>query len=49
VEQITVAGNFFTLLKEVEDVGADLWLGLALGTIVASPSLRIKGLMVSGS
>ena len=49
VEQITVAGNFFTLLKEVEEVGADLWLGLALGTIVASPSLRIKGLMVSGS
>ena len=49
VEQITVAGNFFTLLKEVEEVGADLWLGLGLGTIVASPSLRIKGLMVSGS
>ena len=36
-------------LKEVEEVGADLWLGLGMGSIVASPSLRIKGLMVSGS
>ena len=49
VEQITVAGNFFTLLKEVEEVGADLWLGIPQGSVVASPSLRIRGLMVSGS
>ena len=49
VEQITVAGNFFTLLKEVEEVGADLWLGIPQGSVVASPSLRIQGLMVSGS
>ena len=48
VEQIVVAGNFFTLLKEVEEVGSDLWLGLGMGSIVASPSLRVKGLMVSG-
>ena len=49
VEQITVAGNFFTLLKDVEDVGSDLWLGIPLGSVVASPSLKIKSLMVSGS
>ncbi len=49
VEQITVAGNFFTLLKEVEEVGADLWLGIPQGSVVASPSLRIQSLMVSGS
>ncbi|MBQ6711701.1 MAG: TldD/PmbA family protein [Clostridia bacterium] len=49
VEQITVAGNFFTLLKEVEEVGADLWLGIPQGSVVASPSLRVQGLMVSGS
>ncbi len=49
VEQITVAGNFFTLLKEVEEVGSDLWLGMPVGTIVGSPSLKVKGLMVSGS
>lgn len=49
VEQITVAGNFFTLLNEVEEVGADLWLGIPQGSVVASPSLRLKGLMVSGS
>jgi PmbA protein len=49
VEQITVAGNFFTLLKEVEEVGADLWLGIPQGSVVASPSLRLQGLMVSGS
>ena len=49
VEQITVAGNFFTLLKEAEEVGADLWLGIPQGSVVGSPSLRLKGLMVSGS
>lgn len=49
VEQITVAGNFFTLLKEVEDVGGDLWLGIPQGSVVGSPSLRIQSLMVSGS
>ena len=48
VEQITVAGNFFTLLKEVEEVGSDLWLGIPQGSVVASPSLKIRGLMVSG-
>ena len=48
VEQITVAGNFFTLLKEVEAVGSDLWLGIPQGAVVGSPSLRVKGLMVSG-
>ena len=44
-----MAGNFFTLLKEVEEVGSDLWLGIPQGSIVASPSLKIRGLMVSGS
>ncbi len=48
VEQITVAGNFFTLLKEVEAVGDDLWLGLS-SAVVGSPSLRVRSLMVSGS
>ncbi len=49
VEQITVAGNFFSLLKDVEEVGADLWLGMPQGAVVGSPSLKIRGLMVSGS
>lgn len=49
VEQITVAGNFFTLLKEVQAVGSDLWLGIPQGSVVAAPSLLLKGLMVSGS
>lgn len=49
VEQITVAGNFFTLLKEVQAVGADLWLGFPQGSVVGAPSLLLRGLMVSGS
>ena len=49
VEQITVAGNFFTLLKEVREVGTDLWLGIPQGSVVGSPSLLLEGLMVSGS
>ena len=44
-----MAGNFFTLLKEVREVGADLWLGIPQGSVVGSPSLLLEGLMVSGS
>ena len=49
VEQITVAGNWFSLLKDIRAVGADLEFGLpsSLGTYGA-PSLLIEGLTVSG-
>jgi PmbA protein len=44
VEEITIAGNFGDMLREVDAVGSDLvWLGR-----VASPSLRIARMTVAG-
>ncbi len=49
VEQITVAGNFFDLLRQVRQVGSDLLFDLpgASGQI-ACPSLLIAELAISG-
>lgn len=49
VEQITLAGNFYQMLKQVAAVGSDLNFGLpsSSGTY-GSPSLFIEGLAVSG-
>ena len=46
VEQITVAGNFYELLKNVDTVASDLrfYAGSGLG----APSLLVNGLKVSG-
>lgn len=48
VKQITVAGNFFTLLKDIEAVGADLKFGLPSASQFGSPSLLVKELSVAG-
>lgn len=48
VNQITMAGNFFTLLKEIEEVGADLTFGFPGAGYVGSPTLRVKSLGVAG-
>ncbi len=46
VEQITVAGNFYQLLKDIRDVGADLeFRGRAIGC----PSVDVGTLPVSGA
>jgi len=45
VEQVTVAGNFFTLLKDIAEVGSDL--RAAMGTVLC-PSVWVKGLSVVG-
>lgn len=45
VEQITVAGNFFTLLKDIVEIGADLTFPMSS---VGSPSIKIKVLSVAG-
>lgn len=45
VEQITVAGNFFTLLKDIEAVGSDLKFPMSS---IGSPSLIVKELSVAG-
>ncbi len=48
VEQITVAGNYFDMIKDIEDVGTDLKFGLPGDAYIGSPSLKIKKLSVSG-
>lgn len=45
VEQITVAGNFFTLLTDIEEVGNDLKFPMSS---VGSPSIMIKELSIAG-
>lgn len=50
VDQITVAGNFFTLLTEVEAIGSDLEFGSpGAGGHVGSPSLLVRHLSVAGN
>jgi len=46
VEQITVAGNFFTLLKDVLAIGNDLFFGPGGGA--GSPSVWVKEVSVAG-
>lgn len=48
VEQITVAGNYFELLKNIEEVASDLKFGLPGGAYIGSPSIKIKKLSVAG-
>ncbi len=45
IEQITVAGNFFDLLKNIEFIGNDLEFPLSS---VGSPSVVVKSLSVAG-
>ncbi|ASW44105.1 TldD/PmbA family protein [Clostridium isatidis] len=45
VEQITVAGNFFDLLKNIEEVGNDLKFPMSS---VGSPSVIVKELSIAG-
>lgn len=48
VEQITVAGNYFEMLKNIEEVGSDLKFGLPGEAYIGSPSIKIKKLAVAG-
>jgi PmbA protein len=49
VEQITVAGNFYDMLKNITDVGSDLRFGPPSGSgAVGMPSFLAKGLRISG-
>ncbi|MDV4149532.1 TldD/PmbA family protein [Clostridium sp. AL.422] len=45
VEQITVAGNFFELLKNVVEIGSDLKFPMSS---VGSPSIIVEGLSIAG-
>ena len=48
VEQITVAGNYFEMLKNIEEAGSDLKFGLPGESYIGSPSLKIKKLSIAG-
>ena len=48
VEQITCAGNFLELMKNIETVGSDLHMGLPGNGRFGSPSLLISKLIISG-
>lgn len=45
VEQITIASNFFELLKNIEELGDDLYFS---SSAVGSPSVIVKNINVSG-
>ena len=49
-EQITVAGNFYTLLKDILDVGNDIRFDLPSGSgCIGAPAVLVKELAVSGN
>lgn len=45
VNQITIAGNFFELLRDIEAVGSDLEFG---ASCFASPTLMVRSLSIAG-
>ena len=45
VEQITVAGNFFDLLKNIIEIGSDLKFPMSS---IGSPSIIVEGLSIAG-
>ncbi|MDD3242469.1 MAG: TldD/PmbA family protein [Eubacteriales bacterium] len=48
VEEITVAGNFYQLLRDITAVGADLKFGMPGSGCVGSPTVLISALAISG-
>ncbi len=48
VSNITIAGNLFELLNDVEDIGNDLVFLMPSNGYIGSPSLKIKSLSVAG-
>ena len=46
MEEFTVAGNFYQLLKDITDVGDDL---LFETSPIGSPSVLVKSLSVAGA
>ena len=48
IEQITVAGNFFDLLKNIDSVGSDLRFHSSGSGGIGAPSILVNGLSVAG-
>ncbi len=49
ISQITIAGNYFEMLFDIEDIASDLEFSLPSGSSAyGSPSIRVKSITVSG-
>ncbi|WP_425448066.1 TldD/PmbA family protein [Dethiothermospora halolimnae] len=48
VNQITIAGNYFEMLNDIEEIGDDLEFGMPGSSYIGSPSIKIKKLSVAG-
>ncbi len=48
VSNITIAGNFVTMMKDVVSVGNDLRYGMPQGGFFGAPSMLVSGLTVAG-
>jgi len=48
VDLITIAGNLYELLKDIEDIADDLRFGFPGKSYIGSPSVKIKSLAVAG-
>ena len=48
INQITIAGNFYKLLKDIELIGDDLVFGFPAGSYFGSPSIKISSISVAG-
>lgn len=48
VNQITIAGNFFETLMDIEAIGNDLRFNMSSFGYIGSPSIKVKKLSVSG-
>lgn len=48
INQITIAGNFYELLKDIEIIGNDLIFGFPSGSYFGSPSIKISAISVAG-
>ena len=48
INQITIAGNFYELLKDIESIGNDLVFGFPSGSYFGSPSIKISSISVAG-
>lgn len=48
INQITIAGNFFELLNDIEAIGNDLKFGMPMFGYTGSPSVKIKSLSIAG-
>lgn len=49
VSNITIAGNFVSMMKDVSAVGSDLRFGMPQGGYFGSPSILVSGLTVAGN